>query len=466
MAYTYWLPDNEGNKRDYQTEMNSVIIIGANGSGKSKMGAWIEQQEFAKVHRIGAQRSLNFKENISLKSFSSAENNVLYGTDDPNYIERVDKNHRWEWGKYTTRLLDDYEDVLAALIAKDNNEKRDYYQKCKLAQQNGEEKPVVENSTFDKLVSIWNAVLPHRTLLLEDSKFYACNSIAGNITETEEEDNEVDIDAVVNAVDDENGLYSATEMSDGERSVLYLASQVLCIPDNKILIIDEPELHMHRSIMNKLWSELEKCREDCLFIYITHDTHFVAGHRDSSKIWVKAFADSKWDWAFVNDELPEELMFNLIGARKDILFVEGNNESFDISVYSELFPDYYVVPCGSCSEVISRTKAYGNSAALHEYSVTGLIDRDYRPEYELNALKEDGIYTLNVAEVENLFVVEEVVRFMANHLGGNADEIFTAIKEYVINERFSNQINRQICNSIVASVKYALSSIDIQSRII
>jgi len=40
----YWLPSKEnGSKVVYETEYNSVVIIGGNGSGKSKLGAWIEQ---------------------------------------------------------------------------------------------------------------------------------------------------------------------------------------------------------------------------------------------------------------------------------------------------------------------------------------------------------------------------------------------------------------------------------------
>ena len=42
----YWLPNTETGKReDHETEFNSVVIIGGNGSGKSKLGAWIEQQD-------------------------------------------------------------------------------------------------------------------------------------------------------------------------------------------------------------------------------------------------------------------------------------------------------------------------------------------------------------------------------------------------------------------------------------
>ena len=70
MSFTYWLPDETGKKVDFTTDVSSIIIIGANGSGKSKLGAWIEQQNYSQVHRIGAQRNLNFNENITLKSYS------------------------------------------------------------------------------------------------------------------------------------------------------------------------------------------------------------------------------------------------------------------------------------------------------------------------------------------------------------------------------------------------------------
>lgn len=82
MAFMYYRPDENGKEKEYGTSTNAVIIIGANGSGKSKLEAWIEQQSLQDVHRIGAQRKLNFSENIPLKSYSKAEDTVFYGTAD------------------------------------------------------------------------------------------------------------------------------------------------------------------------------------------------------------------------------------------------------------------------------------------------------------------------------------------------------------------------------------------------
>ena len=69
------------------------MIIGANGAGKSKLGAWIEQQDFEKVHRIAAQRSLVFDENIRLKSYEEAKNMIFYGSNDKKLFD--EKNKKW-----------------------------------------------------------------------------------------------------------------------------------------------------------------------------------------------------------------------------------------------------------------------------------------------------------------------------------------------------------------------------------
>jgi ABC-type glutathione transport system ATPase component len=65
-------------------------------------------------------------------------------------------------------------------------------------------------------------------------------------------------------------------MSDGERAAFYLIGQTLMAPENSLIIFDEPELHIHRSIMSTLWDELEALRTDCAFVVISHDLEFIA----------------------------------------------------------------------------------------------------------------------------------------------------------------------------------------------
>ena len=439
MEYQYWLPDEKGEKKIYTTSDNAVIIIGANGAGKSKLGAWIEQKDFDKVHRIGAQRNLNFNENIALKSYSQAENFVFYGSDNKD----ANKGVRWNYGhSYTTQMMNDFENVLAALIALKNNENDNYVQKCKEAEIKNEMKPKTPTTVIDSLKKIWNEVFPQRNLILEDSKFLAVFT-------------------------DQNGeyKYSATQMSDGERSVLYLAAQVLCVPKEKILIMDEPELHLHSSIMNRLWLALENCRQDCLFVYITHDTEFAAQHISAEKIWIKEYDGKNWKFSKIEHEyLPESLLLNILGSRKNILFVEGENDSYDTQLYSLLYPRYHVIACGSCSQVIARTKAFNAGSSLHHCKVYGIIDRDFRSEYEIKKYETENIFVIDVAEVENLFSVEEIIRFMAKHLCKDDNKIFEEVSKYVIDERFAKQIEGQVCHSTIAEIKYQLSTFNLSNK--
>ena len=442
MAYTYWLPDENGSKVDYTTESNSVIIVGANGAGKSKLGAWIEQRDFAKVHRIAAQRGLSFKKNIPLKNYTEAENLVLFGESDAEYPYKQQKGYRWGWNEkaeYTTRMIMDFEYVLAALLAMNANEEHDYVESVKEAEKKHETYPIPPTTVIEKLFHIWDEVLPQRKLSLEDSQFFASFKNDGNEVK-----------------------YSATEMSDGERSVLYLAAQVLCVPDNKILIMDEPELHLHPSIMNRLWRALERYRRDCLFIYITHDLQFASMHSHAEKIWIKEYDGHNWLLQKIEDgDLPEELLLEIMGSRKNVIFVEGERNSYDTQLYSELYPGYLIVPCGSSTQVIARTKAFRNNPDLHDCQVYGIIDRDFRSDYEIEKYKEHGVFTIKVAEVENLFLVEELVRLMAEQFGEDVDVALHNVKQYVVEVRFNNQINGQICESVVSEIKYRLSSAEI-----
>ena len=174
MAFMYYLPDENGKEKEYGTSTNAVIIIGANGSGKSKLGAWIEQQSMQNVHRIGAQRKLNFSENIPLKSYSEAEDTVFYGTADNTNGWKAKKGQRWNYGKaLTTTLIDDFNDVLAALIALKNKDNEKFVHDCKIAESEGTEKPHTPPTAIDRLISIWDDIFPQRQLKLSDAKFTA-----------------------------------------------------------------------------------------------------------------------------------------------------------------------------------------------------------------------------------------------------------------------------------------------------
>lgn len=373
--YEYILPDKNNKKHTHKTELQSMIIIGANGSGKSRLGAWIEKNMANKTHRISAQRALMLGEYVTPKSYEQATNLLTYGRDDINDSNTDTTPHdaKWIWKypnmDYTTALLNDYEDTMAALIALNTRQEARFVENCRQRDKNNESYEKVPEMVIDKLKRIWSEIFPHRNININDNKI-TCTLKKGN----------------------QKNTYKGSEMSDGERVALYLIAQCLSLPENKIIIIDEPEIHLHRSIMNRLWSAIEAERKDCFFVYITHDTQFASNHRDSKKIWVKEYDGDKWEYQFIEDNnLPQQLLLDVLGSRKPVLFVEGTSTSYDTKLYSMLYKDFYVVPCGSCDSVINNTKAMNRHACLHNFKCYGIIDRDTRSEHEIKSFKEKNI---------------------------------------------------------------------------
>lgn len=440
--YSYILPNENNQIAEYKTETNTIIIIGANGSGKSRLGAWIEKNSPNRTHRIGAQRSLTFGTYIQQKGYEQSTNKLIYGDEKP----QTEHDRRWKWDgeqyNYVTSMLDDYECVLSALCALKIQQEEAYIERCRNLDKEGKQHDPVPDNVVDVLKRIWREVFPHREIDIKDSKVIAKNQKDGSFYE-----------------------YKGKEMSDGERVALYLIAQSLCVPHNKTIIIDEPEIHLHPSIMNRLWTSIENERQDCLFIYITHDTQFAANHSRAKKIWLKAFDGEHWIWEEIHSSmLPEQILLDILGNRKPVLFVEGTSDSYDTKLYTEVFKEYYIVPCGSCSSVIARTKAMRNTMQLHDLQCYGIIDRDFRSDYEINSYKSEGIYTINVAEVENLFLVPELLDIVNNILGFKDNSRVEKIKKYIVEDRFASEINRQICESVVSELKYKLSVAEISKK--
>ncbi|EIA2291643.1 hypothetical protein K7A84_001708, partial [Campylobacter jejuni] len=63
--YIYNLPNESNEKQKLETNTNSIIIVGANGSGKSKLGAWMGKNN-NHTHIIASKRLTYISENLSI----------------------------------------------------------------------------------------------------------------------------------------------------------------------------------------------------------------------------------------------------------------------------------------------------------------------------------------------------------------------------------------------------------------
>ena len=152
-------------------------------------------------------------------------------------------------------------------------------------------------------------------------------------------------------------------------------------------------------------------------------------------------------------------MIEVLGNRKDVLFVEGEKGSYDNMLYSYIYDKHYIVPCHNCYKVIELTKAFNEEKikSLHNISVQGIIDRDYLTETEITAYKKDRIHPLEVAEVENLYLLSDIQKIVAQQMAiENVTETLENVKKFLF-EEFKKEKDSQITAICEREVKYKLS---------
>lgn len=428
---TMWLPPKPPDDKPVPLEnVSSVVIVGANGSGKSRLGAWIDSLAMKDlvVHRVSAQRALTINEYVQPRPLEQATRMLTIGSEHPSHGYQDKVNLRWQ-SNPVGHLLNDFEYALAWLFAEHAKTAIDFRDRYKAAP---DSPPPVGQSKLEVAQRIWRAAMPQRELLVEDNKVTA--SLAGAAP------------------------YAGREMSDGERVTLYLIGQCLAAPKNAVVVIDEPELHLHQSIQARLWDQIEAARPDGVFVYITHDLGFAASRATARKVWVRSFDGKKtWEWQEVQptEQFPEALVLQILGSRRPILFVEGEAASLDIAVYRALYPERLVIPRNSCDAVVGSTLALRSLAQLHHADAYGIIDRDHRSDEEIASYVKDGVFAPDVAEVENLLLVPEAIRFASAHLRRDPEAdlaearkfLFRALQDEVrvqVNDRATFQIQQRL----------------------
>ena len=93
--------------------------------------------------------------------------------------------------------------------------------------------------------------------------------------------------------------------------------------------------------------------------------------------------------------------------------------------------------------MIETTKAFNQMKEFHTLASFGIVDRDRRTDKEIEHLNRQHIFVPDVAEVENLLMLEEVVRTVASKLKKNPDRVFEMVKKNVI-QLFENELEEQV----------------------
>ncbi|WP_445947351.1 hypothetical protein, partial [Shewanella sp.] len=138
----------------------SMLLIGANGSGKTRLGTWIEinspQKEF--VHRISAQKSLALPDSTTPQSIEQAEKDLLFGNPGWTYHNKVSK---WS-SKPATTFLNAFQKLMVYLFSDETEENAKFKRECIAS----EDRVAPPTTKIDRVKELWEEILPHRELII------------------------------------------------------------------------------------------------------------------------------------------------------------------------------------------------------------------------------------------------------------------------------------------------------------
>lgn len=187
-------------------------------------------------------------------------------------------------------------------------------------------------------------------------------------------------------------------------------------------MVDEPENHLNPAIYNKIWDKLVNTRQDCQFIFISHTMEFIGARSNFELVKMKSFSHpDKFELEFLGNSLEDistDLIVEVVGSRKPILFCEGTRVDYDYKVYERLFgKQYTIIPTGNCVSVENSVEACNLHASSYSIeSAIGIIDSDLKSGREIQRLKEKKVYCLKCNEIEMLLLDELIFRRVLTQL--------------------------------------------------
>ena len=190
---------------------------------------------------------------------------------------------------------------------------------------------------------------------------------------------------------------------------------------------------------------------------------FASSRIDNQCVWVREFDPEAMAWDYevmTSSRNLDTALFDLLGSRKPVLFIEGDEKhSIDARLYPLIFPEYTIKPLGSCNKVIETVRTFGDLQSFHQLDSRGIVDRDRRSDEEVEYLRKKNILVPNVAEIENILMLEGVIRAVARHKRRNENIVFPKVKKRVI-EMFTRELKQQALMHVRHRVKH-----DVELRI-
>lgn len=352
-----------------------LVIIGPNGVGKTRLGVILAQN--SNGERIAALRNVEIPA-IPMQRFSQASQEVKSA------LSQLISAH---W-----RQSYELQNLLSEILAEDR-EKAVEYREQALAGVTPIDNGLVK-TRLRKIIDVWNKHFPNRTI-------------------------KIDYEPIVErTVGSSTSKYPIAQMSEGERTALYLAARVVSCT-NPILVVDEPESYFHPLLARRFWDDLEELAKNVRFIYITHDIPFALSRKHAQ--FAVAKSEKQADLLPPASSLPPDLIAHIFGAASfsvtasRLVFVEGNSSSYDVDILSawHCCPQTVVVPAGGCGAVRECVRVFRAGLVTGGFDAVGYVDRDGLPDNILEGTP--GVKAHSVSEIEGIICLEPIFKAIAKY---------------------------------------------------
>lgn len=379
-----------------------LFIVGPNGAGKSGLMLSLYRANHEKAVRIAAHRQTWMESNFipfSPQDKINTENNVR--------SQDVQPNARWkEWNSSVRSGL-----VIADLIDADNALSRKIREEMVAGNTAEAEKIAASPAPLDLINNLFmGAGIPIKLTISENSAIIASKNGGEN--------------------------YSIASLSDGERAALLIAGAVLTAKPGSLILIDEPERHLHTSIVTPLLLQLFSTRTDCTFVVSTHELTLPVSCPGARTVLVRDSMAinndvNSWDLDVLEpgidiDDVTKEA---IIGSRRKMLFIEGTQSSLDKPLYEILFPGVSIFPRSSCRDVEHAVASVRDTSAVAWVQAYGIVDQDQLTPEKKATLETQGVFPLSVYSVEALYynpiIVEAVAKRQSAVIDGDIEQMIT-----------------------------------------
>jgi predicted ATP-binding protein involved in virulence len=283
--------------------------------------------------------------------------------------------------------------------------------------------------------------------------------------------------------DDDGVTRQFSELSSGEREVVILTFDIITQnPSHCLILIDEPEVHLHPELTFRLIKALKAIGESNQYFLFTHSPDIIGNSLDTGVHFVRpkirvptgnqvVRIDENNIDAFQSIPNIRETI-GMISVGKKLLFVEGNNKSIDRNVFATIAKDakidLAIIPSDSCTNI-------NNMALMCETLEKGLFGVELFMVRDRDSLVPEQITTfhsksnkklifLPFYHIENAFLVPEAIAAVARKILISAAPTAKEIEAKMI-ELAKLQLNHTITLYVKNEIYFQAGNFDVSPQI-